>query len=92
MTLKYENVAEVGDLIRGLDFEPDELRPDRYIEGVVLEKGVDGYTVRTTVDKYGDVYREGEKSRVGYKSLIPYEVLFMEFEGRVVNLTKNPEV
>lgn len=92
MTLKYEALAEVGDLIRGWDFEPDERRPDRYIEGVVLKKGVDGYIVRTTLDKYGDELREDEYSRVGYESLIPYEVLFMEFEGRVVNLTKTPEM
>ena len=37
--LKFENTANVGDMIRAYDFEPMSDRPDSYLVGEVLEKG-----------------------------------------------------
>ena len=61
--LKYENVAEVGQTIRALDFQS---RSDCFIEGIVLRKGKqymeqdgrqiyigDGYTIKVTKSSSG---------------------------------------
>lgn len=90
--ITHENVAEVGDLIRAWDFEPDERRPDRYIEGVVVSKEAFSYTIIGNRDVYGEEEIEDKHSRVGYETIVPFEVFFGEFEGRVVNLTKTPEM
>jgi hypothetical protein len=37
--LKFENTANVGDVIKAYDFEPMSDRPDSYLIGRVMEKG-----------------------------------------------------
>lgn len=92
--LKFENTAEIGDLIRAYDFEPmpEHARPDHYVTGWVQEKGpifveidgveryiCDGYTILCQYDTNG--------TREGIKVHVPFEMGFTDFDGRVENLT-----
>lgn len=91
--LKFENTAEVGDLIRAYDFEPMPDRPDAYVTGWVETKGpifveieegrevyvCDGYTIRCQYDTNG--------SREGIKVHVPFETSMCDFDGRIENLT-----
>ena len=91
--LKFENTAEIGDLIRAYDFEPMADRPDTYVTGWVEAKGpifvefvdgskryiCDGYTIHCQYDTEGR--REGEKIHV------PFEMGFTDFDARIKNLT-----
>ena len=80
--LKYENLAEVGMVIRGYDFRGTK---GAYIEGKVIAKGAihtpsgqyyfDGYTI--IVEKDG-----AEFGREGDEAYIPYETS-MDYDGRV---------
>ena len=80
--LKYENLAEVGMVIRGYDFRGSK---GAYIEGKVIAKGAihtpsgqyyfDGYTI--IVEKDG-----AEFGREGDEAYIPYETS-MDYDGRV---------
>lgn len=93
MKLKFENTAEIGDLIRAYDFEPMPDRPDTYVTGWVQEKGpifaeiepgrkiyiCDGYTILCQYDTNG--------SREGIKIHVPFEMGFTDFDTRIVNLT-----
>lgn len=80
--LKYENIAEIGDVIKAFDFQPMEGRGDRYVEGVVLSKtehnGAAVYMIRVTVDSA----EHGEWTRVGEQVFVPFETTF-DFDGRV---------
>jgi hypothetical protein len=83
--MKFENVAKVGDRIRGYDFMGIK---DHFIEGVVVAKGwikhpvtgmelYKGYTIkidRDGVDNTGD--------RVGDDGYIPFESTF-DYDSRV---------
>jgi len=78
--LKYENVAEVGDTIKALDFEPWVGREDVYLIGKVTDKGMNelgyaAYTVKV-------LESPGFESRVGTTMYVPYQSNF-DFEGRV---------
>ena len=91
--LKFENTAEIGDLIRAYDFEPMPDRPDQYVTGWVEKKGpifvefkdgseryiCDGYTIHCQYDTNG--------SREGIKIHVPFEMGFSDFDQRVENLT-----
>ena len=91
--LKFENVAEVGDLIRAYDFEPMPDRPDHYVTGWVEKKGpifveieegreiyvCDGYTIHCQYDTNG--------SREGIKIHVPFETSMRDFDNRIENLT-----
>ena len=92
--LKFENTAEVGDMIRALDFEPMPDRPDQYVTGRVIAKGpiytpigidgeeryvCEGYTIVTQYDTAG--------TRVGCNVYVPFEMGMTDFDGRVENLT-----
>ena len=79
--LKYENLAEVGMVIRGYDFRGSK---DAYIEGKVIAKGkvtiqgqymYDAYTI--IVEKDG-----AEFGREGDEMYIPFETS-MDYDGRV---------
>jgi len=80
--LKYENLAEVGMVIRGYDFRGSK---DTYIEGKVVAKGevydlnghyhFDGYTI--IVEKDG-----AEFGREGDEACIPFETS-IDYDGRV---------
>ena len=96
--LKFENTAEIGDLIRAYDFEPMPDRPDTYVTGWVKEKGAifaeidgveryicDGYTILCQYDT-------GHGAREGFNVYVPFEMGFTDFDGRVENLTVKVEV
>jgi len=80
--LKYENLANVGDVIRGYDFMGNK---DAYLEGKVIAKGAihtpngqymyDAYTI--IVEKDG-----AEWGREGDEAYIPFETS-MDYGGRV---------
>lgn len=83
MTLKYENVAKIGDRIRSYDFHGNK---DRFIEGKVTstsnERGFSAFVVVVDSD---DGSPHG--IRVGQTVLVPMEVAFMEYDGRIENLS-----
>ena len=93
--LKFENTAEIGDMIRALDFQPMPDRPDEYVTGRVIAKGpifapvgidgeeryvCEGYTIVPHYDTAGG-------KRVGYNVYVPFEMGMTDFDGRVENLT-----
>ena len=92
--LKFENVAKVGDLIRAYDFKPCAGRDDAFIEGVVEQTNCNepGYRclkVTVTADKFEKFETTPKKeNRVGRIVFVPYETSFMEFDFRVINLSK----
>jgi hypothetical protein len=87
--LKVKN----GDVIRGYDFKPMVGREDSFVEGVVLEvncneQGYQAYKIECTKDVFGgEVQPKGKHSRVGHTVYVPWRVSFMEFQGRVINLS-----
>ena len=85
--LKYANVAQVGDVIRAYDFKPMVGRDDCFVEGVVTRvdnKGFDCFAIKVTKDSWSDA---DDKGRVGQEVLVPFQVSFMEYDGRVMNLS-----
>jgi hypothetical protein len=80
--LKYENLANIGDVIRGYDFMGSR---DAYIEGTVIAKGAvhnpsgqymfEAYTIM--IEKDG-----AEFGREGDEGYIPFETS-MDYDGRV---------
>jgi hypothetical protein len=84
MTLKYENTAQVGDVIRAYDFEPFPGRRDRYVEGIVLCKtikyGAAVYIICGMVDTMCD--DDSDSTRVGDHISVPFETI-MDYDGRV---------
>jgi hypothetical protein len=79
--LKFQNLASVGDVVRGYDFRDNK---DAYIEGRVIAKGevvirgmymYDAYTI--VVEKDG-----AEFGREGETMCIPFEV-GVDYDGRV---------
>lgn len=87
-TLKYENLAEVGDTIRSYDFHGVT---NCYIEGIVMAKGL-VFPQNPSVMVYEivatKVIRSGinKEERVGTTYYVPMEVSFMEYDGRVVKV------
>jgi hypothetical protein len=81
---------QVGDTIRAYDFKPMVGRKDCFIEGKVVdtyntEMGFHAYKVVVTRDSWEP---EGEKGRAGIEMFVPHRVSFMEFAGRVINLSR----
>lgn len=75
--------------IRAYDFKPMSDRPDQFIEGVIIDAGMikhpqygcdmfEGYTIQITDAADQDDPRIGD---IGY---VPFEVTFMDFDGRIV--------
>lgn len=93
--LKFANVAEIDDVIRGYDFKPMVGREDCFVEGKVITKGFNPeigyacYCIKATKDVFGgEDQPEGAKgSRVGKLVYIPFEVDFMEYDARIMNLS-----
>jgi hypothetical protein len=86
--LKFERVAVVGNVIRAYDFKPMVGREDCFVEGIVTKvdnKGYDCYVINVTKDSWSDAT---DKGRVGKEVFVPFEVSFMEFDTRVMNLSK----
>lgn len=91
--LKNARLASVGDVIRGYDFKPMVGRNDCFVEGVVEtttnEMGYMAYKITCTKDVFdGANQPKGKGSRVGKIVYIPFEVSFMEYDGRILNLSK----
>jgi hypothetical protein len=92
--LKFEGVATVGDIIRAYDFKPCAGRDDAFIEGVVVksncnESGFSSYKIKVTVDKFKKYEtKPNPRNRVGQFAFVPFETSFMEFDFRVINLSK----
>jgi len=90
--------VQIKDIIRAYDFKPMVGRTDCFVEGEVLERsntenGFQAYKIRVT----RDVFDGKEFNEAGYKSLgnrvgeivfVPWKVSFMEYQGRVINLTR----
>ena len=81
--------VNVRDVIRSYDFKPMVGREDCFVEGEVLaltnEQGYDAYKIRVTKDSWSDAT---DKGRVGKIVFVPVEVSFMEYAGRVINLSR----
>jgi hypothetical protein len=92
--LKFENVATVGDIIRAYDFKPCAGRDDAFIEGVVIdannnEQGFKAFKVKVTADKFLKFETEASKdNRIGLEMFVPMETSFMEFDFRIINMSK----
>lgn len=92
--LKFENVAKVGDIIRAYDFKPCAGRDDAFIEGIVIddnntESGFKSFKIEVTADKFRKYEtKANKKNRVGAIMYVPFETSFMEFDFRVINLSK----
>jgi len=86
--LKFANIAKLGDTIRAYDFKPMLGREDCFVEGVVVKidnKGYDCFVINVTKDSWSDAQDQG---RVGKQVFVPFEVSFMEFDARVMNLSR----
>ena len=85
---------QTNDIIRSYDFKPMYGRSDCFIEGRIIEMtnehGFDAYKVLVLVDEFdGKRFEErGHGCRVGTHALVPVKVSFMEYPGRVINLTR----
>ena len=82
-----------GDVIRGYDFKPMAGREDSYVEGEVVDahdcsQGYQAYKIRVTRDVFGGEVLSGQHSRVGRTVYVPWRVSFMEYQGRVMNLSR----
>ena len=92
--LKFENIAKVGDVIRAYDFAPCAGRDDAFIEGVVEqancnEPGFNCYKITVTADKFRKFEtKPNKKNRVGQIMFVPHQTSFMEFDFRVINLSR----
>jgi hypothetical protein len=86
--------VKVGQTIRAYDFKPMAGRDDCYVEGIVeqvnnTEQYFNAYKITVTKDYFGGIVKKGEKgSRVGKIVFVPHRVDFMEYAGRVINLSE----
>ena len=89
--LKFENVAKVGDYIRGYDFKPFKGRGDCYVEGTVLaiteEYGYKAFKIEIERAMFDDKLLP--KEELQKFSFVPMETSFGEFDGRVMNLSRS---
>jgi hypothetical protein len=86
--LKYAKIAKVGQTIRAYDFKPMTGREDCFVEGIIKRvdnKGYDCFVIEVTKDSWSDA---SDKGRVGQEVLVPFQVSFMEYDGRVMNLSE----
>ena len=81
--------VQKGDIIRGYDFKPMVGRGDSFVEGVVEaitdEPGYTAFKITVTKDVFGGEVCE---SRVGMSVFVPFRVSFMEYAGRIMNLSR----
>lgn len=86
--MKFEGLA-IGTSIRAYDFEPMEGRKDRYIDGVIIEEHNQyfrGYKIRVFNDSS---FGNGEEGRVGHIAVVPMEIAFDDYDGRVTVISKD---
>lgn len=89
-TLKFEKAAFPGDIIRGYDFKPMAGREDCYLEGKVLEvsneMGYKAFKILVSKEVFsGEVVTD---HFVGKTVFVPLEVSFMEYDARIINLSR----
>ena len=105
--LKFENTAEVGDVIKAFDFRPmpeyaKEDYPDSYLTGLVTAKGpiyqeFEGRKVYVcegyTVKVLFSETRDEEfdKMRQGTEMFVPFEMSITDFDGRVTKFASKEE-
>ena len=85
--------VQVGDTIRSYDFKPMVGRNDCFVEGKVVavkdtSNGYDAYQILVTRDFWDGADLTGVDSRIGASTFVPWKVSFMEFDGRVMNLSR----
>ena len=87
--------VQVKDIIRSYDFKPMVGREDCYVEGEVLDRndnsnGYQAYKIRVTKDVFdGKEFTERRNGcRVGEIVFVPWRVSFMEYQGRIINLSR----
>ena len=95
--MKFEHVAEIGDIIRAADFEPRADVGECYIEGVVTAKGesplgVKGYTITLTNRVLNDKVEpvtgiDGDGNRIAEIGLVPFEG-WRDWDNRVELIAK----
>ena len=89
MTMKFENTASVGDIIKAFDFKPMADRGDCYIVGEVIGYAsfdFSAFKVRVMIDVQGGKVVNDEGSRVGTVAFVPYQVSFQEYDQRVTKI------
>ena len=91
--LKFENIAQVGDVIRAYDFKPMFGRNDCYVEGKVVgiteQPGYRAFEIIACTDVFDGKKKTGVRSsRIGKTVFVPLEVSFMEYDARVINLSR----
>lgn len=90
--LKFESLANIGDMIKAFDFKPMADRPEYFLTGIVTAKGamykeVEGRKVYLgegyTVNVLGGDAESVEMGRKDIEMYVPFEVDFMEYDERV---------
>ena len=84
--------VQMGDVIRSYDFKPMVGRGDCFVEGTVIStndesNGFNAYKIEVTRD-FWDGAEAKDGRRIGQVVFVPKRVSFMEYEGRVVNLSR----
>lgn len=87
--LKFQDAAEIGDTIRAYDRKPMIKIGDSYVEGVVVdissEMGYLAFVIKCNRDvRRGTLFPE----RVGQLVFVPMELTFLEFDCRIINLSR----
>lgn len=90
--LNFKNTAEVGDMIKSIDFKPMADRPTSFVVGKVIEKGITangfaGFTVQVTKRVWGGEEIEADGG-LSTKDVImtPFEMLFGDFDNRITKI------
>ena len=82
-------IVNRGDVIRSYDFKPMVGREDCFVEGIVeretTDQGYTAYKITVTKDSWSDAT---DKGRVGKIVYVPKMVAFMDYPGRVINLSR----
>ena len=92
--MNHYGKAKVGDIIRAFDFKPMAGRDDAFVEGIVenancYEPGYHCFKITVTADKFEKYETKANKrNRVGKIVFVPHETSFMEYAGRVINLSE----
>ena len=80
---------EVRDVIRSYDFKPMVGREDCFVEGEILdinnEQGYKAYKIMVMKDSWSDAEDAGRVGKIVY---CPVAVLFNDYPGRVINLSR----
>ena len=92
--MNHYGKAKVGDIIRAYDFKPMAGRDDAFVEGIVenancYEPGYHCFKITVTADKFEKYETKANKrNRVGKIVFVPHQTSFMEYAGRVINLSE----